>query len=71
MKSFQKLLGDIEKVRGLADKYRPVIDKKVKEYEPLIKNDMNNMKDSFKTNVLPGMQKMTNQFKNTFKGIKK
>ena len=48
-----------------------MIDKKVKEYEPLIKNDMNNMKDSFKTNVLPGMQKMTNQFKNSFKGIKK
>ena len=71
MKTFDKLMGDIEKVRGLADKYRPMIDNKVKEYEPLIKNDMNNMKDSFKTNVLPGMQKMTNQFKNSFKGIKK
>ena len=71
MKTFDKLMGDIEKVRGLADKYRPLIDKKVKEYEPLIKNDMNNMRDSFETNVLPPIKKVTNQFKNTFKGIKK
>ena len=25
MKSFEKLMGDIEKVRGLADKYRPMM----------------------------------------------
>ena len=45
MKTFDKLMGDIQNVKGLVDKYKPVVKKKIKEYEPLVKNDAMKMKN--------------------------
>ena len=68
MKTFDKLMGDIETVKGLVDKYKPVVKKKIKEYEPLIKNDAMKMKNQFERDVLPGMKKFGDSFKDSFKG---
>ena len=67
MKTFDKLMGDIETVKGLVDKYKPVVKKKIKEYEPLIKNDAMKMKNQFEKDVLPGMKKFGDSFKDSFK----
>ena len=45
MKTFEKLKGDIEMVRGLVDKVKPVVQDKIKEYKPIIKKDANKMKN--------------------------
>ena len=63
MKTFEKLKGDIEMVRGLMDKVKPVVQDKIKEYKPIIKKDANKMKGQFEKDVLPGLKNMANQFK--------
>ena len=68
MKTFEKLMGDIQTVKGLVDKYKPVEQDKIKEYKPIIKKDANNMKNQFEKDVLPGMKKFGNSFKDSFKG---
>lgn len=67
MKSFEKLMGDIETVKGLVDKYKPVVQDKIKEYKPIIKKDLENVKNQFEKDVLPGMKKFGNTFKDSFK----
>ena len=54
MKTFEKLMGDIQTVKGLVDKYKPVVQDKIKEYKPIIKKDANKMKGQFEKDVLPG-----------------
>ena len=66
MKTFEKLKGDIEMVRGLVDKVKPVFQDKIKEYKPIIKKDANKMKNQFEKDVLPGLQKMGTMFKDQF-----
>ena len=56
MKTFEKLKGDIEMVRGLMDKVKPVVQDKIKEYKPIIKKDANKMKTQFEKEVLPGLK---------------
>ena len=63
MKTFEKLKTDIEIVKGLVDKYKPVVQDKIKEYKPIIKKDANKMKGQFEKDVLPGLKNMANQFK--------
>ena len=66
MKTFEKLKGDIEMVRGLMDKVKPVFQDKIKEYKPIIKKDANKMKNQFEKDVLPGLKSMGQQFKDSF-----
>ena len=66
MKTFEKLKGDIEMVRGLMDKVKPVVQDKIKEYKPIIKKDANKMKTQFEKEVLPGLKNMGQQFKDSF-----
>ena len=66
MKTFEKLKGDIDMVRGLMDKVKPVVQDKIKEYKPIIKKDANKMKNQFEKDVLPGLQKMGTMFKDQF-----
>ena len=63
MKTFDKLMGDIKTVKGLVDKYKPVVQDKIKEYKPIIKQDATKMKNQFEKEVLPGLKNMANQFK--------
>ena len=67
MKTFEKLKGDIEMVRGLVDKVKPVVQDKIKEYKPIIKKDATKMKNQFEKDVLPGMKKFGDSFKDSFK----
>ena len=67
MKTFEKLKGDIDMVRGLMDKVKPVVQDKIKEYKPIIKKDATKMKDQFQKDVLPGMKKFGDSFKDSFK----
>ena len=66
MKTFQKLMGDVKAIKGLVDKYKPVVQDKIKEYKPIIKKDANKMKNQFEKDVLPGLQKMGTMFKDQF-----
>ena len=66
MKTFEKLKGDIEMVKGLVDKYKPVVQDKIKEYKPIIKKDAGKMKNQFEKEVLPGLKSMGQQFKDSF-----
>jgi len=66
MKTFEKLKGDIEMVKGLVDKYKPVVQDKIKEYKPIIKKDASRMKNQFEKEVLPGLKSMGQQFKDSF-----
>ena len=66
MKTFEKLKGDIEMVKGLVDKYKPVVQDKIKEYKPIIKKDASKMKNQFEKEVLPGLKSMGQQFKDSF-----
>ena len=66
MKTFEKLMGDIQTVKGLVDKYKPVVQDKIKEYKPIIKKDANKMKTQFEKEVLPGLKSMGQQFKDSF-----
>ena len=63
MKTFNKLMGDIQTVKGLVDKYKPVVQDKIKEYKHIIKQDATKMKNQFEKDVLPGLKNMANQFK--------
>ena len=63
MKTFEKLMGDIQTVKGLVDKYKPVVQDKIKEYKPILKQDATKMKNQFEKDVLPGLKNMANQFK--------
>ena len=63
MKTFNKLMGDIQTVKELV----PVVKDKIKEYKPVIKQDANTMKKSFEKEVLPGLKNMANQFKKNMK----
>ena len=63
MKTFNKLMGDIQTVKVLVDKYKPVVQDKIKEYKPIIKQDATKMKNKFEKDVLPGLKNMANQFK--------
>ncbi len=63
MKTFNKLMGDIQTVRELV----PVVKDKIKEYKPIIKQDATTMKKSFEKEVLPGLKNMANQFKKNMK----
>tara|TARA_A100001388_G_scaffold232854_1_gene185636 strand:+ start:453 stop:650 length:198 start_codon:yes stop_codon:yes gene_type:complete len=63
MKTFDKLMGDIKTVKGLVDKYKPVVQDKIKEYKPILKQDATKMKNQFEKDVLPGLKNMANQFK--------
>ena len=65
MKTFQKLMGDVKAIKGLVDKYKPVVQDKIKEYKPILKQDATKMKNQFEKDVLPGLKKMANQFKMT------
>ena len=47
MKTFQKLMGDIQTVKGLVDKYKPVVQDKMKEYKPIIKKDAEKVKKKY------------------------
>ena len=47
MKTFQKLMGDIQTVKGLVDKYKPVVQDKIKEYKPIIKKDAEKVKKKY------------------------
>ena len=47
MKTFEKLMGDIETVKGLVDKYKPVVQDKIKEYKPIIKKDAEKVKKKY------------------------
>lgn len=67
MKTFEKLVTDIQTVKGLVDKYKPVVQDKIKEYKPIIKKDGDKMKKQFEKEVLPGLTKMGNSFKDSFK----
>ena len=66
MKTFEKLKGDIDMVRGLMDKVKPVVQDKIKEYKPIIKKDANKMKTQFEKDILPGLKSMGQQFKDSF-----
>ena len=59
MKTFDKLMGDIQTVKKLI----PVVKDKIKEYKPIIKQDATKMKNQFEKDVLPGLKNMANQFK--------
>ena len=63
MKTFNKLMGDIQTVKELV----PVVKDKIKEYKPIIKQDATTMKKSFEKEVLPGLKNMANQFKKNMK----
>ena len=63
MKTFDKLMGDIKTVKGLVDKYKPVVQDKIKGYKPIIKQDATKMKNQFEKEVLPGLKNIANQFK--------
>ena len=63
MKTFNKLMGDIQTVKELV----PVVKNKIKEYKPVIKQDATTMKKSFEKEVLPGLKNMANQFKKNMK----
>jgi len=67
MKTFDKLMGDIQTIKGLVDKYKPVVQDKIKEYKPIIKKDAEKMKSQFEKDVLPGMKKFGDSFKDSFK----
>ena len=47
MKTFEKLMGDIQTVKGLVDKYKPVVQDKMKEYKPIIKKDAEKVKKKY------------------------
>ena len=66
MKTFDKLKTDIESIKGLVDKYKPVVQDKIKEYKPIIKKDAMKMKNQFEKEVLPGLKSMGQQFKDSF-----
>ena len=66
MKTFEKLVTDIQTVKGLVDKYKPVVQDKIKEYKPIIKKDGDKMKKQFEKEVLPGLKKMGSSFKDSF-----
>ena len=66
MKTFEKLMGDIQTVKGLVDKYKPVVQDKIKEYKPIIKKDASKMKNQNEKEVLPGLKSMGQQFKDSF-----
>ena len=66
MKPFEKLKCDIEMVRRLVDKVKPVVQDKIKEYKPIIKKDASKMKNQFEKEVLPGLKSMGQQFKDSF-----
>ena len=66
MKTFEKLMGDIQTVKGLVDKYKPVVQDKIKEYKPIIKKDAGKMKNQFVKDVLPGPKKFGSAFKDSF-----
>ena len=68
MKTFDKLMGDMESIKGLVDKYKPVVQDKIKEYKPIIKKDAMKMKKQFEKDVLHGMKKFGDSFKDSFKG---
>ena len=59
-------MGDIQTVKGLVDKYKPVVQDKIKEYKPIIKKDAGKMKNQFEKEVLPGLKSMGQQFKDSF-----
>jgi len=40
-----------------------VVQDKIKEYKPIIKQDATKMKNQFEKDVLPGLKNMANQFK--------
>ena len=67
MKTFDKLKTDIESIKGLVDKYKPVVQDKIKEYKPIIKKDAMKMKNQFEKDVLPSMKNFGNSFKD--KGV--
>ena len=56
MKTFDKLKTDIESIKGLVDKYKPII-----------KKDAMKMKNQFEKDVLPSMKNFGNSFKDSFK----
>ena len=62
MKTFEKLMGDIQTVKGLVDKYKPVVQDKVKEYKPLIKRDAERLKNKYE----PKLKELGNSFKQEF-----
>ena len=47
MKTFQKLMGDVKAIKGLVDKYKPVVQDKMKEYKPIIKKDAEKVKKKY------------------------
>ena len=62
MKTFEKLKGDIEMVRGLMDKVKPVVQDKIKEYKPIIKKDAEKVKNKYG----PKLKELGNSFRKDF-----
>ena len=62
MKTFEKLKGDIEMVRGLMDKVKPVVQDKIKEYKPIIKKDAEKVKKKYG----PKLKELGNSFRQDF-----
>ena len=63
MKSFEKLMGDIQTVKGLVDKYKPMVQDKIKEYEPIIKKDA----ETFKNKYGPKVKKLGQDIRKDFR----
>ena len=62
MKTFQKLMGDVKAIKGLVDKYKPVVQDKIKEYKPIIKKDAEKVKKKYG----PKLKELGNSFRQDF-----
>ena len=62
MKTFEKLKSDIEMVKGLVDKYKPVVQDKIDEYKPVIKKDAEKVKKKYG----PKLKELGNSFRKDF-----
>ena len=62
MKTFEKLMGDIQTVKGLVDKYKPVVQDKIKEYKTIIKKDAEKVKNKYG----PKLKELGNSFRKDF-----
>ena len=70
MKTFQKLMGDVKAIKGLVDKYKPVVQDKIKEYEPIIKKDAENLKNNVLNMFIGKGEELLNKGSDKLKNIK-
>ena len=62
MKTFNKLMGDVKAIKGLVDKYKPVVQDKAKEYKSIIKQDA----ETFKNKYGPQVKKLGQDVRKDF-----